>query len=197
MSLQHEDETQVETNPSLRRVWHRRGHQPTVPAVGTNRRVPVFGSVEAFGRGRVEGLQATQDSAAVARYLQALEGRHGATGREIFLVLDKGPCHTSRASQAALDGRADWLHVSWLSRYSPQLNLKERAGRYLKRDARGQLAPTLRAFVDGSRDGLDPSAANAATSSTSSRPGSSPAIVAHPPVDLQVEAVRKMTSYPA
>jgi len=99
--LHYEDETHVETNPYLSRVWHRRGRQPTVPAVGTNRRVTVFGSVEAFGRGRVE------------------------------------------------------VHIIWLSRYSPQLNPKEREWRYLKRDARGHLAPTLRDFVDGIRDGLD------------------------------------------
>jgi transposase len=119
-----------------------------VPAVGTNRRVTVFGSVEAFGRGRVEVLQATQDSASFARYLQALDGRHVALGKEVYLVLDNGPCHTSRASRAALAERAGWLHVIWLSRYSPQLNPKEREWRYLKRDVRSHLARTLRAFVD-------------------------------------------------
>jgi hypothetical protein len=62
-----QDETHVETNPYLCRVWHRRGEQPTVPAVGTNRRVTVFGSVEAFGRGRVEVVGARQDSAGVIR----------------------------------------------------------------------------------------------------------------------------------
>ncbi len=114
--LHYQDETHVETNPYLTRVWHRRGVQPTVPAAGTNRRLTVFGSVEAFGRGRVEVLTAAQDSAAFARYHRALEGRHAATGTEIFLVLDNGPCHTSQASRAALAARAAWLHVIWLSR---------------------------------------------------------------------------------
>ena len=153
--LHYEDETHVETNPYLSRVWHRRGVQPTVPAAGTNRRLTVFGSVEAFGRGRVEVLTAAQDSAAFARYLAALDARHAATSREVFLVLDHGPCHTSKASRAALAARSAWLHVIWLSRYSPELNLKEREWRRLKRDARGHLAPTLRAFVDGVREGLD------------------------------------------
>ncbi len=61
--LHYEDETHVETNPYLGRVWHRIGRQPVIPAAGTNRRVTVFGSVEALGRGRVEVLQARQDSA--------------------------------------------------------------------------------------------------------------------------------------
>jgi hypothetical protein len=152
--LHSEDETHVETNPYLSRVWHRRGVQPTVPAAGTNRRLTVFGSVEAFGRGRVEVVGARQDSAGFARYLAALDARHAATGREIFLALDNGPCHTSQASTAALAERAAWLHVIWLAKYSPELNPKEREWRVLKRDHRGHLAPSLRAFVDGILDGL-------------------------------------------
>lgn len=152
--LHFEDETHVETNPYLCRVWHRRGTQPTVPAAGTNRRLTVFGSVEAFGRGRVELLCAGQDSACFACYLEALDARHFATGREIYLVLDNGPCHTSKASRTALAERALWLHVIWLAKYSPQLNPKEREWRVLKRDHRSHLARTLREFADHVLDGL-------------------------------------------
>ena len=144
----HQDETHVETNPSLCRVWHRRGHQPTLPAAGTNRRVTVFGSVEVFGRGRVEVVQARQDSAGFIRYLEALEARHRATGRDIYVALDNGPAHTSTVSKAALAERESWLHVIWLSRYSPELNDKEPEWKQLKRDVRGHLANDLRTFVD-------------------------------------------------
>jgi hypothetical protein len=146
--LHYQDETHVETNPSLTRVWHRRGQQATVPAAGTNRRLTVFGSVEAFGRGRVEVLEADQTSASFDRYLAVLEQRWQTTSREIYLVLDNGPCHTSKASQAALARRADWLHPIWLSRYSPQLNPKEREWRRLKRTTRLHLARDLRTFAD-------------------------------------------------
>jgi transposase len=129
-------------------VWHRRGKQATVPAVGTNRRLTCFGSVETQGQGRVEVLCAEQTSACFRLYLQALEQRQAETGKEIFLVLDNGPCHTSKASQQELAARTDWLHVIWLARYSPELNKKEREWRYLKRDARGHLARDLRAFAD-------------------------------------------------
>jgi transposase len=150
----HQDETHVETNPYLSRVWHRRGTQPTVPAAGTNRRLTVFGSVELFGRGRVEVLTAGQDSANFVRYLEALEARHAATGRAIYLVLDNGSCHRSKLSCAALAARSDWLHVVWLAPYSPQLNKKEREWRRLKRDARAHLAHSLRAFADSILAGL-------------------------------------------
>jgi hypothetical protein len=146
----HQDETHVETNPSLTRVWHRRGQQATVPAAGTNRRLTVFGSVDVFGRGRVEVLEADQTSASFGRYLEVLEQRWQATGREIYLVLDNGPAHTSKASGAALAQRAGWLHPIWLSRYSPNLkyspnlNKKEREWRRLKGTTRNHLARDLR-----------------------------------------------------
>lgn len=152
--LHYEDETHLETNPSLGRVWHRVGCQPTVPAAGTNRRLTVFGSVAALGRGRVEVLQARQDSAGFARYLAALDARHAATGRIVILVLDNGPCHVSTATQAALAARAEWLEVIPLARYSPQLNPKEHEWRTFKRDHRSHLAPTLRDFVDTAVAGL-------------------------------------------
>ena len=153
--MHHQDETHLETNPYLCKVWHRVGEQPTLPAVGANRRVTVFGSAEAFGRGRVEVACAGQDSACFLLYLRALESRHEATGREVFLVLDNNSCHTSKVSRAALAGCSGWLHVVWLARYSPHLNLKEREWRTLKRDARSHLARTLRGFVDAILEGLD------------------------------------------
>ncbi len=146
--LHYEDETHVDTNPSLGRVWHRVGQQPSLPAAGTNRRLTVFGSVEALGRGRVEVLEARADSAGFGRYLAVLEARHAATGRQVVLVFDNGSCHTSTVTTAALAARADWLEVVPLARYSPELNPKEREWRLLKRDHRSHLAPSLRAFVD-------------------------------------------------
>ena len=152
--LHYEDETHLETNPHVGRVWHRIGSQPTVPAAGTNRRLTVFGSVEAQGRGRIELLTVRQDSVGFARYLAALDARHEATGRQMILVLDNGPCHVSKATQTALAERAGWLEVIPLARYSPHLNPKEHEWRILKRDHRGHLAPTLRDFVDAVAAGL-------------------------------------------
>jgi DDE superfamily endonuclease len=148
-----EDETHLETNPHLSRVWHRTGPQPTVPA-GANRRLTVFGSVEAHGRGRIELLTVQQDAVGFARYLAALDARHDATGRDMILVLDNGPCHGSRATRHALAERGAWLEVIPLARYSPHLNPKEHAWRRLKRDHRGHLAGSLREFVDAAAAGL-------------------------------------------
>ncbi len=152
--LHYQDETHLETNPSLPRLWYRIGTQPTLPAAGTNRRLTVFGSVEARGRGRVEVLGARQDSVGFARYLAALDAHHAATGRDIILVLDNGSCHTSKATQRALAARSAWLEVLPLARYSPHLNPKEHEWRLLKRDHCGHLSGSLRLFVDEVLAGL-------------------------------------------
>jgi hypothetical protein len=152
--LHFQDETHLETNPHLCRVWHRRGKQATLPGVGTNRRVTVFGSVEALGRARIELVRAAQDAAGFVRYLELLEAHQQAMQREIYLVLDNGSAHTSKVSLQSLVARRDWLHVLWLAKYAPQLNPKEREWRYLKRDARSHLAATPRDFVDGILAGL-------------------------------------------
>jgi transposase len=152
--LHHEDETHLDTNPYITRMWHRRGQQTVLPAAGTNRRLTTFGSVEVFGRGRVEVVCADQSSAGFQLYLEALDQRHAATGREITLVFDNGSAHCSDVSKAALKERAAWLHVLPLARYCPQLNRKEREWRLLKRDARRHLAHSLREFANDILTGL-------------------------------------------
>ena len=152
--LHFQDETHLETNPHRCRMWHRKGHQPTLPAAGTNRRVTVYGSVEALGRARVELVRAAGDTAGFVRYRELLEAPHHAVQREIYLVLDNASVHTSSGSLQALAARRRWLHVIWLAKYSPHLNRKEREWRSLKRDARAHLAADLRAFVDSILAGL-------------------------------------------
>ena len=152
--LHFQDETHLETNPYLTRTWHRRGQQATLPGVGTNRRVTVFGSVEALGRARLELVRVAQDSAGFLRYLELLEAHHQQAQREIHLVLDNGSAHTSLASLQALAARSAWLHIHWLAKYAPQLNPKEREWRQLKRDARSHAATSLRTFVDDIVSGL-------------------------------------------
>ncbi len=101
-------------------------------------------------------LCAAQDSASFLLHPGALDARHAATGKEVLLRLDNGPCRTSTASRAALAARerAGWLHVTWPAKYCPHQNAEGPEWRRLKRDARAHLAPDLRAFADGLLDGL-------------------------------------------
>jgi hypothetical protein len=108
----------------------------------------VSGSVDVLGRARVELVRASQDSAGFVRTLELMQAHHQAVQREISLVLENGSAHPSGCSRQALEQRRDWLQVIWLAKDAPQLTPKERAWRYLKRDARSHLGGQCSTIVD-------------------------------------------------
>lgn len=124
-----------------------------MPAAGTNRRLTAFGSTKRFGRGRVEVVDAGQDSAPFGRDLAALDARHEATERRVVLVVDNAGCRASEASRAALAARTAWLEARWMDRSGPEPNPKERARRRLERDTGARPAPDLRASADAILEG--------------------------------------------
>jgi len=109
--MHYQDETHLETNPYLCKIWHRVGEQPTLPAVGTNRRVRrCLGAWKLSGVG--EWRWYAKDTTALASCATWRCSTGGAERRnEMFLVLDNGSCHTSKASRAALAERGEWLRV--------------------------------------------------------------------------------------
>ena len=100
--LHFEDETHLDTNPYLSRVWHRVGQQPTLPAVGTNRRLTVFRSVEALGRGRIEVVQARQGLPGTWPRLMPATKRPG--GRSSW-------CWTTDPAMSASAPKPRWLRA--------------------------------------------------------------------------------------
>lgn len=72
----------------------------------------------------------TKDSAAFCRFLAYLKAK--VQDKPLHLVLDNGPIHKSRLSQAALADAADWLTIEWLPAYAPELNAIERDWRDMK-----------------------------------------------------------------
>jgi transposase len=79
----------------------------------------------------------TKRSSDVIALLEELDRRRGPkpdeVTRPVVLVLDNGPVHASKATRAALAGRAHWLTVEWLPKYAPELNDIEPTWRDLKR----------------------------------------------------------------
>jgi DDE superfamily endonuclease len=138
--LHFQDETHLETNPSWCPTWHRKGKQPTLPGVGTHRRVRVVGSVDLLRRARVERVRAAQESAGFVRSLALLEAHQQAVQREIDLVLEHGSAPTSTLSTQAFVPRRDGLQVIWLATYAPHLNPKAERARVAFSQARCPLA---------------------------------------------------------
>lgn len=134
--LLFEDESEALTHPYLARAWARRGSDLRVEAPGQARKVAMFGVLDFAAHKLIVSTSATKLSSDFIAYLDRLDAIYrpcpGRNEKPVVLVLDNGPIHTSKASQAALAARP-WFIVEWLPKYAPELNDIERSWRDLKR----------------------------------------------------------------
>jgi transposase len=131
------DESEALTHPYLAHAWAKRGADLRVPAPGQAAKVAMLGVLDWARRDLVVRTSRTKRSSDVIALLEELDRRWGPrpgeVTRPVVLVLDNGPVHTSKATRAALAGRAHWLSVEWLPKYAPELNDIEPVWRDLKR----------------------------------------------------------------
>jgi len=134
------DEAEALIHPYLAHVWAKRGEDLRIQAPGRSRKRAMLGVLDFAARRLIVNTSTTKrsgDFIALLGRLDALYGpcpAHGSSPwaegprpqKPVILVLDNGPIHTSKASQAALAARP-WLTVEWLPKYAPELNDIERS----------------------------------------------------------------------
>lgn len=134
--LLYVDESEALTHPYLARAWARRGADLRVPAPGQAKKVAMLGALAWAGRNLTVATSRTKRSADFIALLEKLDGLYGPKpgheSKPVVMVLDNGPIHVSKATQAALAARAHWLTIEWLPKYAPELNGIETVWRDLK-----------------------------------------------------------------
>ena len=106
-----------------------------MPSAGQNRRVPVFGAMDAM-TGEVSAfLTQRKRSAEFLEFLPWLLDDLYADREQIWLFLDNCSIHHTQAVQAYFTKHRDRVHVIWNACYTPNLNLIERFWGHLKRSA--------------------------------------------------------------
>ena len=119
------DESEALTHPYLARAWAKRGADLRVPAPGQAQKIAMMVSLDCARR-KLITTSRTKRSVDFIAHLQRLDRPYGPKpgmpNKPVVLVLDNGPIHGSKASQAALAERAHWLTVEWLPKYAPELN---------------------------------------------------------------------------
>ena len=106
-----------------------------IPSAGQNRRVPVFGALDAM-TGEVSALiTARKRSTEFLDFLHWLVEDIYADRDHIYLFLDNCSIHHTKAVQQYIDDHRDRLTVIWNATYAPNLNLIERFWGHLKRSA--------------------------------------------------------------
>jgi len=106
-----------------------------VPSAGQNRRVPVFGALDAM-TGEVSAMiTAKKRSGEFLDFLKWLLDDIYADREHVYLFLDNCSIHHTKAVQKYLEDHRDRLTVIWNATYAPNLNRIERFWGHLKRSA--------------------------------------------------------------
>jgi len=107
----------------------------TVPSAGQNRRVPVFGALDAL-TGEVSTLITERKrSVEFLDFLRWLLTKVYPEKDHLFLFLDNCSIHDAKAVRKFLEEHRGRLTVIWNATYTPNLNLIERFWGHLKRSA--------------------------------------------------------------
>lgn len=125
-----EDETILRLLPEIRRAWSLRGEQARVPISGENAKCVLFGTLNPRTGHRIVARGPNMQQQRFQRFLRLL--RRSYPGRQIWLLLDKAPCHTTPSTQAvakSLDIVFIWLPKQW-----PELNGMDQLWKELKKD---------------------------------------------------------------
>jgi transposase len=102
----------------------KRGTRKLIPAPGTPRRLHTFGAYN-WRTSRVSyTLNRRKNSDSFIEFLETLTADY--PDETLILVMDNASYHRSKAVQAALSLLEDRVHVFWLPKYSPFLNMIER-----------------------------------------------------------------------
>ena len=123
-----EDETILRLFPVLRRGWSLRGEQAIVPITGRNDKRVIFGTINPRTGHRIVLRRPNMRQENFQDFLRLL--RQSYPGREVWLLLDKAPCHITPKSLAlavALN-----IEMIWLPKQCPELNAMDQLFRGLK-----------------------------------------------------------------
>ena len=114
-------------------MWAPIGEPCTVPSAGQNRRVPIFGALDAISGKLIFLLTERKRSAEFIAFLRLLLATY--RGKHLFLFLDNCSIHYSKAVRRFLADRGANLTIIWNAPYTPELNLIERYWGHLKAKA--------------------------------------------------------------
>jgi hypothetical protein len=106
-----------------------------VPSAGQNRRVPVFGALDAMTGEVSAKITAKKRSGEFLQFLRWLLDDVYKSCRHLYLFLDNCSIHHTKAVHRFFDDHRDRVTVIWNATYAPNLNLIERFWGHLKRSA--------------------------------------------------------------
>lgn len=125
------DQSDVGLHPPIGAQWGECGRQDKVRSGGKNRKIYLFGALDAHSHKLYVGFWDRKNSEALVAFLRALLA--AIPDVTIYLILDNYGVHKSRMTQTFLGSdEARRLRVVFLPTYSPWLNPIERTWNLIK-----------------------------------------------------------------
>ena len=106
-----------------------------VPSAGVNRKVPVFGALDAMTGELTALVTEKKRSSEFLDFLHWLVEEIYGDREHIYLFLDNCSIHHTKAVRQYIDSHKGRLTIIWNATYAPNLNLIERFWGHLKRTA--------------------------------------------------------------
>lgn len=132
------DEAGCRTDHHSGTTWAPTGQTPIVAATGNRESIGIASAVSLRGAMHWMVFTGMMDSELFIEYLDRL--LHDIRGK-IFLILDRAPYHTSKATREWVATRACRIELFFLPSYSPDINADEWVWKNVKNDNIARIVP--------------------------------------------------------
>jgi transposase len=122
------------------RTWGKCGETPIVQATGARHAMSLISAINS--RGHMRFMIKQSDGVNAAVFIAFLKRLIAGAKRTILLVVDRGPAHRAKKTQAFVETLGGKLRLFFLPPYSPDRNPDELVWKHLKADTVGRMAVT-------------------------------------------------------
>lgn len=136
------DAAHIRSDHHSGRTWSLKGNTPHVKTTGARFSLSLISAITAKGSMRFMIVEGGVNSTVFISFLKRL--LVGAR-KKIFLIVDRGPSHTSKITRAFVAGLKGKLELFYLPPYSPELNPDELVWNHLKNHTVGRSTVTDKA----------------------------------------------------
>lgn len=137
------DAAHIRSDHHAGRTWGKKGETPVVVATGARHGMSLISAITSKGHMRFMIKEKGSVNAAV--FIEFLKRLIAGADRPIFLIVDRGPAHRAKKTQAFVATLGKRLQLFYLPPYSPDRNPDELVWKHLKADTVGRMVTTSKA----------------------------------------------------
>ena len=134
------DAAHIRSDHHAGRSWGKRGETPIVAATGARHSMSLISAITS--RGHMRFMIKEKGGVNADIFIEFLKRLIAGAEQTIFLIVDRGPAHRAKKTQAFVETLGGKLRLFFLPPYSPDRNPDELVWKHLKADTVGRMAVT-------------------------------------------------------